>query len=737
MRIKRCIAASLLVGSMCLSSSITVYGQNVLSTKTLPNEITSNFPLTTVDGQKVQIPKKNFNLKKENSNVKSFSADGFSNTKKVAEEKASALININRDTSVQYALIDNGKIVLSGNAGVYSKENNTLLTADNMYGIGSVSKMFTTTAVMKLVDEGKVNLDTPVTHYINDFTMADKRYKKITVRMLLNHSSGLMGTCMTNIILFGDNDTYVHDTLLKQLKTQRLKADPGEYSVYCNDGFTLAEILVERVTGTSFTDYIAKNITNPLKMEDTKTPVSEFDRTRLAKTYYSGIPNALPAENANFIGAGGIYSSAEDLCTFGTTFTNNSNEILSKNSIKAMQNKEYLRGIWPKDAESESGYGLGWDTVNTYPFNQYNIKALSKAGDTYLYHSNLTVLPDQNMAVAVVSSGGDSTTDELMANKVLLAALKEKGIISKIKPDKTFSAPKKVKVPVKIKKYEGSYISVYGFINVKIKKTGTLNITNYQMPNYGKQTLVYTKKGVFVSKDGKSRIKFVNEKNGKTYLEETDYINVPSLGQVVSDEYFAQKEKINKLKKSVANAWAKRDGKNYYMLNEKYSSAQYMRMCPYARVGFTKGLEGYLGGDKIVNDNSAIAILDGPGQMSRDQSDYDFYKKDNVEYLSTNSGIYIEENAIGNLPTDSKFTCNIGEDGYAKWYKIGKEVANKEVTIALPDKAAFVVYNSDKTLVEDSLITGSNTVVLPKDGMIVFLGSPKANFTVQYNTASK
>ncbi|MEG0951457.1 MAG: serine hydrolase, partial [Niameybacter sp.] len=69
-------------------------------------------------------------------------------------------------TSLQYALIDNGEIVFSGTEGVYSKTENGSLDAQTMYGIGSTSKMFTTAAIMKLVEEGKVDLDQPVTTYI-------------------------------------------------------------------------------------------------------------------------------------------------------------------------------------------------------------------------------------------------------------------------------------------------------------------------------------------------------------------------------------------------------------------------------------------------------------------------------------------------------------------------------------------------------------------------------------------
>lgn len=90
---------------------------------------------------------------------------------------------------MQYALIDNGKLILSGQKGKDNLKGEQSLTKDTQYGIGSVSKVYTAAAMMKLVDEGKVDLDTPVVNYLPDFKMKDERYKRITPRMLLNHSS--------------------------------------------------------------------------------------------------------------------------------------------------------------------------------------------------------------------------------------------------------------------------------------------------------------------------------------------------------------------------------------------------------------------------------------------------------------------------------------------------------------------------------------------------------------------
>ena len=165
--------------------------------------------------------------------------------------------------SIQYALWQDGQITDTGVSGVYSKTENRLLTTDILYGIGSVSKIYTTVAVMQLVEDGKVSLDAPVTRYLPDFKMADSRYKNITVRMLLNHSSGIMGTGLSGAVLFDDADPSATDNLLENLSTQRLIAAPGAYSVYCNDGFTLAELIVEAVSGMDFMDYVDREILDP------------------------------------------------------------------------------------------------------------------------------------------------------------------------------------------------------------------------------------------------------------------------------------------------------------------------------------------------------------------------------------------------------------------------------------------------------------------------------------------
>ncbi|WP_236703534.1 serine hydrolase domain-containing protein, partial [Paenibacillus xylanivorans] len=455
---------------------------------------------------------------------------------KTAAEKAALLIESTDTISVQYALIDNGKITVSGQTG----KNDKPLTKDTLYGIGSVSKVFGAAAVMELVDKGEIDLDTPVVQYITDFKMKDERYKRITPRMLLNHSSGLRGTGSTDEFLFEDNDTYAHDTFLQTLSDQTLQADPGAYSVYCNSGFMLAEILVERVSGMSFTAFIHQYFTEPLQMNHTKTPQDKLKDSKLAGFYVPDYQGQLPDIFVNAIAEGGINSTAEDMVRFSQIFMGQANNILSDKSVRAMEQEEYKKGIWPEDTDDSNNYGLGWDSVKLYPFNEYGIKGLAKGGDLTTYSASLVVLPEKKMAAAVLSSGGSSDTDQLLASKLLLLTLKEKGEIKNIKSDKSFGKPVRAKIPQDVVKQAGYYAKSGTQFRVEITEDGVLSMANDPETKY-----IYTSDGSFINENGASKVSFVTEKNGRTYLWERDYETLPGLGQLAVSHYAAEKLEDN------------------------------------------------------------------------------------------------------------------------------------------------------------------------------------------------
>lgn len=650
----------------------------------------------------------------------------FDTTTQTADSKAEQLATTYGCTSVQYALIHNGEIVVSGNSGFADLNKKKAPTKDSIYGIGSISKVFTTVAIMQLVEKGVLDLDTPVVKYIPDFKMADERYKDITVRMLVNHSSGLMGNLVNNTMLFYDPDTMNFDEFLEHLSTQRLKADPGSFSVYSNDGFTLAELLIQRVTKSSFTDYIYENISKPLGLSNTKTPLSGFPRLQLAKAYYDTY--ALPADYSNFIGAGGLYSTAEDLCHFLDIFMNE-NSVLSQKSVNAMAQPEYLRGLWGNDGDNTINYGLGWDSVKLYPYSNYGIQAFSKGGDTISYHGYVVAIPEYDLGVAVLTSGGSSALNELLSDSILLSALQENGAIKEPMEDPTITAPVKTTMPDFYKNYAGYYANIMQAFNIEFTDNNSFKI-KYSKDSPGTEYF-YTGNGVFKDSNGFAEYSFKKLANGKSYINIKMITSIPGFPANIQDILYAQKLDDNPVSESVTAAWNSRNGKKYYIINEKYSSQLYLSELSNS-LTFDTLKEGYLANFTIVDENTLEQRLQIPQAMGRDLTDIKMYIKNGTEYMKANSSIAISEDAIKNLSSKKTSKVTISDDGYAKWFEIPASYAGKKIKVSTPNKAGYAVYDSDGVLVFLSTISSNKTITLPKGGTIVFAGNAGSTFTVNY-----
>lgn len=624
--------------------------------------------------------------------------------------------------SIQYALIDDGELILSGD---------TSNTKDTLYGVGSVSKMYTTMAVMQLVEEGKIDLDTPLTTYIPEFTMADERYKTITPRMLLNHSSGLMGSTLKNTFLYEDQDDTGTTTLLDELKGQRLKANPGAYSVYCNDGFTLAEILVERVSGMSFTEYIHEHITKPLGLQNTVTPRGKWEEETLAAYYDAMTATPLPTEIVNVIGTGGVYATAYDLARFGEIYTGTKGDILTEEMIDLTKVPEYQKGMWAEGGDSSLAYGLGWDHMNAYPFSEYDVQALVKGGDTIGYHASLIVLPEEDMVAAVLSTGGASIYNQMIATDLLMTRLQEQGTITELAPVPNYGVPESaVAVPEKELSKAGYYGSMGGVLEIAILPEGQLNLSFVGMPELGTQSFIHIGEGQYVSGDGSVKITIVKEANEELYLRVDGYGQIPGIGVLPTSEYQAQKLKANPLSEKVQKAWEARNGKKYYILDEKYSSLTHYKAEQSVPVALQEALPGYFMNMMITGENEAKSVVQIPGNYGRDVSDVTFFEKEGVEYAKIGCYLAISEDALPTLNLEKEQKVVIEKDGYAKWHKITPESAGKVIKVEESDNASFAIYDAAGILVTFSRVHGVDEIALPEGGMILFAGDSGSTFKV-------
>ncbi|MCR4646495.1 MAG: beta-lactamase family protein [Oscillospiraceae bacterium] len=609
---------------------------------------------------------------------------------------------------------------LSIPASAAEPANKPYTTNATLSGIGSVSKTYAAVAVMQLYDQGKLDIDAPVTDYLPDFRMADPRYKSITPRMLMNHTSGLMGTTMGDFMLFDDRDTRPHDTLLQELSTQRLKADPGAFGAYCNDGFTLLELLVEEVSGESFTDYLENHICKPLGLEQTGSVWNAFRTPEQVATYQGGSIRYAPDYCMN-IGSGGILSTAAEVCTFGSAFFTGDNRLLSEKAKQEMEKTSVTDAY-------QDGFGLGFDAVSQDDYAAAGVKVISKGGDLLEQHGGLVIAPDEQISVAVLSSGGSSMYNELMAQALMDIALGEKGI--------TVEHPTAVQketldtVPEQYLDMAGLYLSAEGLCQLSFPDGKYMEITTMTHFRPKTERFLYTTEDSFVLVEGNiaegkavqakaQRVLHFTRRSGIDYITEDSYNEIGSEGRFTTHSYTMQRLDANPVSEAAQAAWDARSCKKYYVYDLRYSNVSYLEMPSYTLETFPEA-PSYVSGMKIIDETHAQAALTMPG--GRDLRDITIRQENGTEFLDvTNLAMsFIAEEAIPALPSD--LTEVALHSKQAAWYSIG-EAENQTLTLDIPAHAAVYVYDSYDRMTYSSYMTGyGNRVPLPNGGKIVFLG---------------
>ena len=233
------------------------------------------------------------------------------------------------------------------------------VTPQTPFDLASVSKPLTATAVLQLVEAGRVELDAPVQRYLPDFRLADEAASsRITVRHLLHHTSGIPVTAC---------DTRVGAETLAQyvaeLRTVALAAEPGARHSYCSGNYNVLGRVIEVVSGQSFGEYMQRQVFAPLDMRHSYTSEPEAEQAGLAQSYRWLFGLAVPARyhlEPSQLPSGYLIASAEDLTHFLVAQLNGgrygATSVLSPAGIAAMQ----APGVPIGPGRGE--YGLGWQT---------------------------------------------------------------------------------------------------------------------------------------------------------------------------------------------------------------------------------------------------------------------------------------------------------------------------------------------------------------------------------------
>ncbi|WP_439443938.1 serine hydrolase domain-containing protein [Listeria aquatica] len=288
-------------------------------------------------------------------------------TKEVVQNKALDQYLTQLHFSGTAVVVRNGKMVLNKGYGYRNKEQQEKNTPDTEFYIGSSQKALTATAILQLVEKGKLSLTDPVSQYLSGFPSG------ITIKNLLNHTSGLKGHLETN-------SKITPKELVQDIEERGVKRAPGKWD-YRDSNYTVLAYLVEKLSGQSLADYYKQHIFKPAGMtqvgfyEDFKQQKNASIGYYLKKDGSYSIPS-MP-DLSQLFGVGNVYMSAGDMYRFDEALM--SGKLLSPESLAEM----FTKG-------SSSGYGMGFyadpGSYNNHGvLNGWNVSnSISKSGKTFV-----------------------------------------------------------------------------------------------------------------------------------------------------------------------------------------------------------------------------------------------------------------------------------------------------------------------------------------------------------------
>ena len=672
----------------------------------------------------------------------------------IQEGQTAAQELINQGASaVAIALVDEKRIIWSQGFGLADRDTGQAPTNTTMFGVGSVSKMFAAIAVMQLVDRGVVDLDTPLVTYLPAFRMASPGYENITVRMLLNHSSGFPGTDYRNGDIRSAVPGYLNQ-VLQTLSISRLKDPPGYMSVYCNDGFTITAALVEAMTGKSYVRFVHDEILTPLGMANTRYPISAFPAGSYAKAYVNGA--AKPQEFVNTLAAGAAYGTADDMAHIAMMFLSRgrvgTTRILSDAAVAEMAVNQTIGSFDPIHNNSFA-FGLGWDSVSQPGLAAVGFDGWAKGGDSNDYGAAIIVSPQAQLGIVVLdASFGGSARAIIIGERVLLRALYENGRIAAFPSPLLPIVPPVAPVPDGLlAAIAGEYAQGNLIVQLQAQPDGSLQASlrsDAGWTQFG-SPLKYREDGWFASdQDPLKAFKVVD----------ADLLGVPTqyilnrapagYGHYLDHSVFAQR--VRRRPGNLSAAWQARLSSTWLVVNENPDELAWNGMDPRLRLAAVPNLDGLIAVrppsdvpapaagqidtrfhivDASASDTVATMMLIIPQLNGRDLDDLDIVERDGAEWVRFGSYMHQPLASVPVLPRGVTDEVTIGPEGYAEWRAVASDVTPVRVTITTT--GAWHLYDPAFT----SLANGKGSAVtsLPPGSGLAYMtlfGEPGQTITV-------
>lgn len=295
----------------------------------------------------------------------------------------------NKNFSGSVLVESKGKILVNKGYGMANYELNVHNTTKTKFNIGSITKTFTATAIMQLVEKNKISLEDTIDKYIQGYPQGGK----IHISDLLSQKSGIPD--YTEFPDFMDTTVRLYRTpeqIIDSFKNKPLEFNPGSKYKYSNSAYVLLGYIIEKTTNQTYEEYLKENIFKPLDMNDTVI----VNGKKLIQNRASGysvnnkqIVNCDMVDNSFEFGAGGIYSTVEDLYKWDKAIY--SDKLLKKDS-------------WDKMFTPHSEYyGYGWITGNI-EINNVKKKVIGHNGLTFGFSSVFFKYVDDDTVIIVLSN---------------------------------------------------------------------------------------------------------------------------------------------------------------------------------------------------------------------------------------------------------------------------------------------------------------------------------------------
>jgi len=379
----------------------------------------------------------------------------------------------NKIVGMEILLVNEDEVIWSEGFGYSNKEKKIKATADTPFFVGSISKLFTGTAIMQLVEQGKIDLDAPLAAYIPGFSIKSRfpDAPPITVRNLLTHHSGLPSDILKGMLLPdpppADYKQRLYE-LPELLKNDYVYAPADSLFAYCNIGYSLLGIVVANVSGMDFDRYVKQNILMPLAMDHTTFIADELD-SLVATGYEKGKPQ--PRNYIRDYPAGSLVTSANDMARFIKMIFHEGQGVLKADTFNLMLTRQNANVELDRDFPVGLTY---WLITDTLPVE----KTASHGGDTPPFHAMLITIPEYKIGVFTVVNTieGAALPTELGFDAIRLMLEAKTGL----KPVPPIPAPVKQLTSAEVQQMTGVYMSPMGYIefipggkSIAIKLMGT------------------------------------------------------------------------------------------------------------------------------------------------------------------------------------------------------------------------------------------------------------------------